>query len=252
MLAKRIIPCLDVKDGRVVKGVNFVNIRDAGDPVALAKCYSDAGADEIVFLDITATHEARRTVADMVARTAEQVFVPLTVGGGIRTVEDFQLLLRAGADKISVNSAAVNDPTLIARAAERFGSQCVVLAADAKRRPDGRYEIVVEGGRRFTGLDLIDWVVQAEQLGAGEILLTSMDADGTKTGFDLPMLRSVTEAVHIPVIASGGCGTLEHFAQVFEKTDADAALAASLFHFGVLTVGQVKEYLHSQHIPVRL
>lgn len=252
MLAKRIIPCLDVKDGRVVKGVNFVNIRDAGDPVALAKCYSDAGADEIVFLDITATHEARRTVADMVARTAEQVFVPLTVGGGIRTVEDFQLLLRAGADKISVNSAAVNDPTLIARAAERFGSQCVVLAADAKRRPDGRYEIVVEGGRRFTGLDLIDWVVQAEQLGAGEILLTSMDADGTKTGFDLPMLRSVTEAVHIPVIASGGCGTLEHFAQVFEKTDADAALAASLFHFGELTVGQVKEYLHSQHIPVRL
>ncbi|MCI5844106.1 MAG: imidazole glycerol phosphate synthase subunit HisF [Clostridiales bacterium] len=252
MLAKRIIPCLDVKDGRVVKGVNFVNIRDAGDPVALAKCYSDAGADEIVFLDITATHEARRTVADMVARTAEQVFVPLTVGGGIRTVEDFQLLLRAGADKISVNSAAVNDPTLIARAAERFGSQCVVLAADAKRRPDGRYEIVVEGGRRFTGLDLIDWVVQAEQLGAGEILLTSMDADGTKTGFDLPMLRSVTEAVHIPVIASGGCGTLEHFAQVFEETDADAALAASLFHFGELTVGQVKEYLHSQHIPVRL
>ena len=252
MLAKRIIPCLDVKDGRVVKGVNFVNIRDAGDPVALAKCYSDAGADEIVFLDITATHEARRTVADMVARTAEQVFVPLTVGGGIRTVEDFQLLLRAGADKISVNSAAVNDPTLIARAAERFGSQCVVLAADAKRRPDGRYEIVVEGGRRVTGLDLIDWVVQAEQLGAGEILLTSMDADGTKTGFDLPMLRSVTEAVHIPVIASGGCGTLEHFAQVFEETDADAALAASLFHFGELTVGQVKEYLHSQHIPVRL
>lgn len=252
MLAKRIIPCLDVKDGRVVKGVNFVNIRDAGDPVALAKCYSDAGADEIVFLDITATHEARRTVADMVARTAEQVFVPLTVGGGIRTVEDFQLLLRAGADKISVNSAAVNDPTLIARAAERFGSQCVVLAADAKRRPDGRYEIVVEGGRRFTGLDLIDWMVQAEQLGAGEILLTSMDADGTKTGFDLPMLRSVTEAVHIPVIASGGCGTLEHFAQVFEETDADAALAASLFHFGELTVGQVKEYLHSQHIPVRL
>ena len=252
MLAKRIIPCLDVKDGRVVNGVHFVNIRDAGDPVALAKCYSDAGADEIVFLDITATHEARRTVADMVARTAEQVFVPLTVGGGIRTVEDFQLLLRAGADKISVNSAAVNDPTLIARAAERFGSQCVVLAADAKRRPDGRYEIGVEGGRRFTGLDLIDWVVQAEQLGAGEILLTSMDADGTKTGFDLPMLRSVTEAVHIPVIASGGCGTLEHFAQVFEETDADAALAASLFHFGELTVGQVKEYLHSQHIPVRL
>ena len=252
MLAKRIIPCLDVKDGRVVKGVNFANIRDAGDPVALAKYYSDAGADEIVFLDITATHEARKTVADVVARTAEQVFVPLTVGGGIRTVEDFQLLLRAGADKISVNSAAVDDPTLITRAAERFGSQCIVLAADAKRRSDGRYEIVVEGGRRFTGMDLIDWVVRAEQLGAGEILLTSMDADGTKEGFDLPMLRAVTEAVRIPVIASGGCGTLGHFVQVFEQTDADAALAASLFHFGALTVGQVKEYLHNRHIPVRL
>ena len=252
MLAKRIIPCLDVKDGRVVKGVNFANIRDAGDPVALAKYYSDAGADEIVFLDITATHEARKTVADVVARTAEQVFVPLTVGGGIRTVEDFQLLLRAGADKISVNSAAVDDPTLITRAAERFGSQCIVLAADAKRRSDGRYEIVVEGGLRFTGMDLIDWVVRAEQLGAGEILLTSMDADGTKEGFDLPMLRAVTEAVRIPVIASGGCGTLGHFVQVFEQTDADAALAASLFHFGALTVGQVKEYLHNRNIPVRL
>ena len=252
MLATRIIPCLDVKDGRVVKGVNFANIRDAGDPVALAKYYSDAGADEIVFLDITATHEARKTGADVVARTAEQVFVPLTVGGGIRTVEDFQLLLRAGADKISVNSAAVDDPTLITRAAERFGSQCIVLAADAKRRSDGRYEIVVEGGRRFTGMDLIDWVVRAEQLGAGEILLTSMDADGTKEGFDLPMLRAVTEAVRIPVIASGGCGTLGHFVQVFEQTDADAALAASLFHFGALTVGQVKEYLHNRNIPVRL
>ncbi len=252
MLAKRIIPCLDVKDGRVVKGVNFANIRDAGDAVAVAEYYSDAGADEIVFLDITATHEARKTVADVVARTAEQVFVPLTVGGGIRTVEDFQLLLRAGADKISVNSAAVDDPTLITRAAERFGSQCIVLAADAKRRSDGRYEIVVEGGRRFTGMDLIDWVVRAEQLGAGEILLTSMDADGTKEGFDLPMLRAVTEAVRIPVIASGGCGTLGHFVQVFEQTDADAALAASLFHFGALTVGQVKEYLHNRNIPVRL
>ena len=236
----------------MVKGVNFANIRDAGDPVALAKYYSDAGADEIVFLDITATHEARKTVADVVARTAEQVFVPLTVGGGIRTVEDFQLLLRAGADKISVNSAAVDDPTLITRAAERFGSQCIVLAADAKRRSDGRYEIVVEGGRRFTGMDLIDWVVRAEQLGAGEILLTSMDADGTKEGFDLPMLRAVTEAVRIPVIASGGCGTLGHFVQVFEQTDADATLAASLFHFGALTVGQVKEYLHNRNIPVRL
>lgn len=252
MLAKRIIPCLDVRDGRVVKGVNFVNIRDAGDPVELAKYYSDAGADEIVFLDITATHEARKTVADVVARTASQVFVPLTVGGGIRTLEDFQLLLRAGADKISVNSAAVKDPTLISRAAERFGSQCVVLAADAKMQPDGHYEIVVEGGRKFTGIDLLEWVVDAEKRGAGEILLTSMDADGTKAGFDLPMLQKVTEAVHIPVIASGGCGSLEHFAEVFEKTGADAALAASLFHFGELTVGQVKEYLHGKNIPVRL
>ena len=252
MLAKRIIPCLDVKDGRVVKGVNFVNIRDAGDPVELAKCYSDAGADEIVFLDITATHEARKTVADAVARTAEQVFVPLTVGGGIRTLEDFQLLLRSGADKISINSAAVRDPSLISRAAERFGSQCVVLAADAKQKPDGHYEIVVEGGRKFTGIDLLDWVTEAEKRGAGEILLTSMDADGTKAGFDLPMLQLVTNAVHIPVIASGGCGKLEHFAQVFEETDADAALAASLFHFGELTIGQVKQYLHEQDIPVRL
>ena len=252
MLAKRIIPCLDVRDGRVVKGVNFVNIRDAGDPVELAKYYSDAGADEIVFLDITATHEARKTVADVVARTASQVFVPLTVGGGIRTLEDFQLLLRAGADKISVNSAAVKDPTLISQAAERFGSQCVVLAADAKMQPDGHYEIVVEGGRKFTGIDLLEWVVEAEKRGAGEILLTSMDADGTKAGFDLPMLQKVTEAVHIPVIASGGCGSLAHFAEVFEKTGADAALAASLFHFGELTVGQVKEYLHGKNIPVRL
>lgn len=252
MLAKRIIPCLDVKDGRVVKGVNFVNIRDAGDPVELAKCYSDAGADEIVFLDITATHEARKTVADVVARTAEQVFVPLTVGGGIRTLEDFRLLLRSGADKISINSAAVRDPSLISRAAERFGSQCVVLAADAKQKPDGHYEIVVEGGRKFTGIDLLEWVTEAEKRGAGEILLTSMDADGTKAGFDLPMLQLVTKAVHIPVIASGGCGKLEHFAQVFEETDADAALAASLFHFGELTIGQVKQYLHEQDIPVRL
>lgn len=252
MLAKRIIPCLDVKDGRVVKGVNFVNIRDAGDPVEFAKCYSDAGADEIVFLDITATHEARKTVADVVARTAEQVFVPLTVGGGIRTLEDFRLLLRSGADKISINSAAVRDPSLISRAAERFGSQCVVLAADAKQKPDGHYEIVVEGGRKFTGIDLLDWVTEAEKRGAGEILLTSMDADGTKAGFDVPMLQLVTKAVHIPVIASGGCGKLEHFAQVFEETDADAALAASLFHFGELTIGQVKQYLHEQDIPVRL
>lgn len=251
MLAKRIIPCLDVRDGRVVKGVNFVNIRDAGDPVELAKFYSDQGADEIVFLDITATSDARDTVADVVERTASQVFVPLTVGGGIRTVEDFQRLLRAGADKISVNSAAVARPELISEAAERFGSQCVVLAADARARGDGTWEVVVAGGRKPTGLDLIDWVKKAEKLGAGEILLTSMDADGTKAGFDLAMTKAVTDAVSIPVIASGGCGSLEHFAEVFEATNCDAALAASLFHFGELTVPQVKDYLRTRHIPVR-
>lgn len=251
MLAKRIIPCLDVRDGRVVKGVNFVNIRDAGDPVELAKYYSDQGADEIVFLDITATSDARDTVVDVVERTAAQVFVPLTVGGGIRTVEDFQRLLRAGADKISVNSAAVARPELIAQAAERFGSQCVVLAADARARGDGTWEVVVAGGRKPTGMDLIQWVKQAEALGAGEILLTSMDADGTKAGFDLAMTKAVTEAVSIPVIASGGCGSLAHFAEVFEKTGCDAALAASLFHFGELTVPEVKDYLRTQNIPVR-
>ena len=251
MLAKRIIPCLDVRDGRVVKGVNFVNIRDAGDPVELARFYSDQGADEIVFLDITATSDGRATVADVVERTAEQVFVPLTGGGGIRTLEDFRQLLRAGADKISVNSAAVKDPGLISRAAERFGSQCVVLAIDARRRPEGSYEVVVAGGRTPTGLDAVEWARRGEALGAGEILLTSMDADGTKAGFDLEMTRAVTQAVSIPVIASGGCGSLEHFAQVFAETDCDAALAASLFHFGELTVPQVKEYLRKRKIPVR-
>lgn len=251
MLAKRIIPCLDVKDGRVVKGVNFANIRDAGDPVELARFYSDQGADEIVFLDITATSDNRATVADVVARTAEQVFVPLTVGGGIRTLEDFRQLLRAGADKISVNSAAVADPTLISRAAERFGSQCVVLATDGRRRTDGSWEVVVAGGRKPTGIDLLEWVRQGERLGAGEILLTSMDADGTRAGFDLSMTRAVTEAVGIPVIASGGCGSLEHFEEVFVETGCDAALAASLFHFGELTVPQVKDYLRSKKIPVR-
>ena len=251
MLAKRIIPCLDVRDGRVVKGVNFVNIRDAGDPVELARFYSDQVADEIVFLDITATSDGRATVADVVERTAEQVFVPLTVGGGIRTLEDFRQLLRAGEDKISVNSAAVKDPGLISRAAERFGSQCVVLAIDARRRPEGSYEVVVAGGRTPTGLDAVEWARRGEALGAGEILLTSMDADGTKAGFDLEMTRAVTQAVSIPVIASGGCGSLEHFAQVFAETDCDAALAASLFHFGELTVPQVKEYLRKRKIPVR-
>lgn len=251
MLAKRIIPCLDVRDGRVVKGINFVNIRDAGDPVELARYYSDQGADEIVFLDITATSDARDTVEDVVERTASQVFVPLTVGGGIRTVEDFRRLLRAGADKISVNSSAVKNPQLIADAAQLFGSQCVVLAIDAKRREEGWFEVVVAGGRIPTGLDAVEWAKRGQELGAGEILLTSMDADGTKAGFDLELTRAVTSAVTIPVIASGGCGELRHFAQVFEETGCDAALAASLFHFGELTVPQVKEYLREQNIPVR-
>ena len=251
MLAKRIIPCLDVRGGRVVKGVNFVNIRDAGDPVELAAYYSEQGADEIVFLDITATSDERDTVVDIVERTAACVFVPLTVGGGIRTIEDFQRLLRAGADKISVNSAAVKDPTLISRAAERFGSQCVVLAIDARLRPEGWYEVVVAGGRIPTGIDAISWAKRGQELGAGEILLTSMDADGTKQGFDIEMTRAITRSVSIPVIASGGCGCMEHFSQVFEQSDCDAALAASLFHFGELTVPQVKEHLITCGIPVR-
>ena len=242
---------MDVRYGRVVRGVYFVNIRDAGDPVELARYYSDQGADEIVFLDITATSDARDTVADVVERTAARVFVPLTVGGGIRTLDDFQRLLRAGADKISVNSAAVKDPELISQAAERFGSQCVVLAIDARRRPEGWYEVVVAGGRTPTGIDAVEWAREGQRLGAGEILLTSMDADGTKAGFDLDMTRAVTQAVSIPVIASGGCGSLEHFAQVFEATGCDAALAASLFHFGELTIPQVKEYLAGRGIPVR-
>ncbi len=251
MLAKRIIPCLDVRDGRVVKGVNFVNIRDAGDPVELATYYSRQGADEIVFLDITATSDARDTVADVVERTAAQVFVPLTVGGGIRTLEDFQRLLRAGADKISVNSAAVKDPTLISRAAERFGSQCVVVAIDARRREDGTFEVYTAGGRNPTGIDAVEWAKQCEQLGAGELLVTSMDTDGTKSGFDVEMLRAVTAVVSIPVIASGGCGSLAHFGDLFEQIDCDAALAASLFHFGELTVPEVKDYLRGRNIPAR-
>jgi len=251
MLAKRIIPCLDVKDGRVVKGVNFVGLRDAGDPVELAAHYSAMGADEIVFLDITATHEGRKTVVDMLRRTAERVFVPLAVGGGIRSVDDFTELLRAGADKISVNSAAVRDPELISRAAEKFGSQCVVVAIDGKRREDGGFEVVINGGRVWTGLDVVEWAKKAESLGAGEILLTSMDADGTKAGFDLEMTKAVAEAVNIPVIASGGCGSLEHFAEAFTEAKADAALAASLFHYGELSIGEVKDYLRGRNIPAR-
>lgn len=251
MLAKRIIPCLDVNNGRVVKGVNFVELRDAGDPVELAKFYSDEGADEVVFLDITATSDARKSVVDVIENTGTKVFVPLTVGGGIRTVEDFQEILRAGADKISVNSAAVKDPTLITRAAEQFGSQCVVLAIDGKSRGDGTWEVVIAGGRIPTGLDVVEWARRGQALGAGEILLTSMDADGTKAGFDIPMTKAVVDAVSIPVIASGGAGCLEHFADVFEQTGCDAALAASLFHYGELTVPQVKAYLRSRNIPVR-
>ena len=252
MLDKRIIPCLDVRDGKVVKGINFVGIKEVGDPVECAEEYNRQGADEIVFLDITATHEHRATMADVVRKTAEKVFVPLTVGGGIRTIEDVALMLRAGADKVSVNSAALFDPTLIQKAAEKFGSQCVVIAIDAKKMPDGSWHAFTSGGRKDTGVDAVRWAEEAVRLGAGEILLTSMDADGTKEGFDLPLLNAVTEKVHVPVIASGGCGSLADFAEVFEKTNADAALAASLFHYKELSVRQVKEYIRKQGIPVRL
>lgn len=251
MLAKRIIPCLDVRDGKVVKGVNFVGIREVGDPVECAMEYDRQGADEICFLDITATHEGRRTMVDVVRKTAEHVFVPLTVGGGIGSVEDFREILRAGADKVSVNSAAVKNPELISQAAEIFGSQCVVAAIDAKRDEKGRFKVVVHGGRKDTGLDAVEWAKKCQELGAGEILLTSMDTDGCREGFDLELLRAVCSVVSIPVIASGGCGRLEHFSQVFEETGADAALAASLFHFRELTVQEVKEHLAEHEIPVR-
>ena len=251
MVAKRIIPCLDVRDGRVVKGIHFVGIKDVGDPVECAALYDKQGADEIVFLDITATHEGRGTIVDVVRKTAKKVFVPLTVGGGIQTVDDFKEVLRAGADKVSVNSSAVKNPDLIRQAADKFGSQCVVVAIDAKRI-DGSFHVVVHGGRIDTGLDAIEWAKKAQSLGAGEILLTSMDADGTKNGFDIELLNAVCNAVQIPVIASGGCGQLEHFSQVFEQTGADAALAASLFHYRELTVGQVKAHLKEKQIPVRM
>ena len=251
MLAKRIIPCLDVRDGKVVKGVNFVGIREVGDPVECAMEYDRQGADEICFLDITATHEGRRTMVDVVRKTAEHVFVPLTVGGGIGSVEDFREILRAGADKVSVNSAAVKNPELISQAAEIFGSQCVVAAIDAKRDEKGNFKVVVHGGRKDTGLDAVEWAKKCQELGAGEILLTSMDTDGCREGFDLELLRAVCSVVSIPVIASGGCGRLEHFSQVFEETGADAALAASLFHFRELTVEEVKEHLAEHEIPVR-
>ena len=252
MLAKRIIPCLDVREGKVVKGIKFVEIKVVGDPVECAIAYDKQGADEIVFLDITATHEGRGTMLDVVRRTAKNVFVPLTVGGGIRSVEDFRDLLLAGADKVSVNSAAIKDPSIISEAASRFGNQCVVIAIDAKKISHGRYNVYVNGGRIDTKLDVVKWAVEAERLGAGEILLTSMDADGTKQGFDIDMLNAVCKAVNIPVIASGGCGQLSHFTEVFQRTSADAALAASIFHYGELTVGQVKEELRKNKLPVRL
>lgn len=252
MLSKRIIPCLDVKNGRVVKGINFVGLKDVGDPVECAKAYNEQGADEIVFLDITATNEERDTIVDVVRETAKQVFVPLTVGGGIRTIEDFRVLLRAGADKVSVNSAAVRNPQLIHDAADRFGSQCVVVAIDARRAGDGTFHVVVNGGREDTGLSAVEWAKTVQELGAGEILLTSMDADGTKNGFDIELLNAICSVVHIPVIASGGCGKLVHFAEVFEQSGADAALAASLFHYKEVTVAEVKALLAERGIPVRI
>ena len=253
MLTKRIIPCLDVKVGRVVKGVNFVNLIDAGDPVAIAKAYSDAGADEVVFLDITASSDKRPIILDVVEKTAREVFIPLTVGGGIRSLEDMRNLLNAGADKIAMNTSAIATPNLITQGAERFGAQCMVVAIDAKRKADGSgFEVYSHGGRRATGLDAIEWAKQAERYGAGEILLTSMDADGTKAGYDLALTRQISEVVGIPVIASGGAGTKEHFAEAFKEGLADAALAASLFHFKELSIEALKHYLDGCGIPIRL
>lgn len=251
MHTKRIIPCLDVNNGRVVKGINFVNLIDAGDPVAVAAAYDAAGADELVFLDITASSDHRNTVADMVRKVAEQVFIPFTVGGGIRTVDDFKAILREGADKVSVNSAAIMNPHLISEAAEKFGSQCVVVAIDAKKTPDG-YHIFKNGGRVDMGIDAIEWAMQADKLGAGEILLTSMDCDGTKAGYDIELTRLISENVSIPVIASGGAGKMEHFYDALTDGKADAALAASLFHFKELEIRQVKQYLKDRGVPVRL
>lgn len=253
MFTKRIIPCLDVHNGRVVKGVNFVNLRDAGDPVEIAAAYDAAGADELVFLDITASSDARKTVVDMVRRVAETVFIPFTVGGGIRTVEDFRMLLREGADKISINSSAIMNPSLISQAADKFGSQCVVVAIDARRRENGSgWNIYKNGGRVDMGIDAVEWAMKAEALGAGEILLTSMDCDGTKAGYDLELTRQIAEHVSIPVIASGGAGTMEHFYDALTEGKADAALAASLFHYKELEIRQVKQYLRERGVSVRL
>ncbi|CDF06466.1 imidazole glycerol phosphate synthase subunit HisF [Firmicutes bacterium CAG:95] len=253
MHTKRIIPCLDVNNGRVVKGTNFVNLRDAGDPIEVAKIYDAAGADELVFLDITASSDAREIKADMVRRVAENVFIPFTVGGGIRTVEDFKMILREGADKVAVNSAAIMNPALISEAADKFGSQCVVVAIDAKRREDGSgWNIFKNGGRVDMGIDAVEWAVKAEQSGAGEILLTSMDCDGTKAGYDLALTKAVAESVGIPVIASGGAGTMEHFYEALTEGKAEAALAASLFHFRELEIRDVKQYLRDRGVSVRL
>lgn len=251
MHTKRIIPCLDVKDGRVVKGTNFVGLRDAGDPVELASIYDRELADELIFLDITASSDERNTMVEMVEKTASQVFIPFTVGGGIRTVEDIRKMLKAGADKVSLNTAAIKNPELIAEGAKRFGSQCIVLAVDARQTGEDKWEVYINGGRTPTGLDVIEWVKKATDLGAGEILLTSMDQDGVKDGYDIPLTRAVSEAVNVPVIASGGAGALEHFYDVLTLGKADAVLAASVFHFGEFTVGQVKEYLKSRGIEVR-
>ena len=253
MHTKRVIPCLDVNNGRVVKGTNFVNLRDAGDPIEVAKIYDAAGADELVFLDITASSDAREIKADMVRRVAENVFIPFTVGGGIRTVEDFKMILREGADKVAVNSAAIMNPALIREAADKFGSQCVVVAIDAKRREDGSgWNIFKNGGRVDMGIDAVEWAVKVEQLGAGEILLTSMDCDGTKAGYDLALTKAVAESVGIPVIASGGAGTMQHFCEALTEGKAEAALAASLFHFRELEIRDVKEYLRERGVSVRL
>ena len=253
MLTKRIIPCLDVNNGRVVKGINFVNLRDAGDPVSVGEAYSKAGADELVFLDITASNERRATVADMVREVAKKVFIPFTVGGGIRTVEDVRAILREGADKVSVNSAAIDRPELIAEAADKFGSQCVVLAIDAKRRADGSgWNIYKHGGRIDVGLDAIEWVKKAVDLGAGEILVTSMDCDGTKAGYDIELTRKIAEAVSVPVIASGGAGTMEHFYDALTVGKADAALAASLFHYKEMEICDLKKYLKDRGVSVRI
>lgn len=251
MLMKRIIPCLDVTGGRVVKGTNFVNLRDAGDPVELAALYDREGADELVFLDITASSDGRATMLDVVRRTAEEVFIPFTVGGGIRTVDDMRVMLKAGADKIGINTSAIKNPQVISEGAMKFGSQCIVVAIDARQVAPEKWEVYIHGGRTSTGLDAVEWAMKAEELGAGEILLTSMDRDGTKEGFDLALTRSIAQNVKIPVIASGGVGNLEHIAQGFTEGMADAALAASIFHFGEYTIKETKEYLRERAIPVR-